>query len=63
VPETAYAPWQHELRVNSRAEILPTYRLVTPPVCAVCFAFTETEERVLRRGVLALAGETSPDFR
>jgi hypothetical protein len=24
-----------ELRVNSRAEILPTYRLVTPAVCAV----------------------------
>jgi len=24
-----------ELRVNSRAEILPTYRLVTPVVCAM----------------------------
>jgi hypothetical protein len=24
-----------ELRVNSRAEILPTYRLVTPAVCAM----------------------------
>jgi hypothetical protein len=24
-----------ELRVNSRAEILPTYRLVTPEVCAM----------------------------
>jgi len=24
-----------ELRVNSRAEILPTYRLITPAVCAM----------------------------
>jgi hypothetical protein len=24
-----------ELRVNSRAEILPTYRLITPTVCAI----------------------------
>ncbi len=24
-----------ELRVNSRAEIVPTYRLVTPAVCAM----------------------------
>jgi hypothetical protein len=23
------------MRVNSRAEILPTYRLVTPAVCAI----------------------------
>jgi hypothetical protein len=33
-----------ELRVNSRAEILPTYRLVTPEVCA-------TSEKVGRVGI------------
>src|SRR5258708_30076061 len=32
----------HELRVNSRAEILPTYRLVTPEVCAM----SEKVERI-----------------
>ena len=33
-----------ELRVNSRAEILPTYRLVTPEVCAM-------SEKVERTGI------------
>ena len=33
-----------DLRVNSRAEILPTYRLVTPAVCAV-------SEKVGRAGI------------
>ena len=33
-----------ELRVNSRAEILPTYRLVTPEVCAM-------SEKVERAGI------------
>jgi hypothetical protein len=32
------------LRVNSRAEILPTYRLVTPAVCAM-------SEKVGRAGI------------
>ena len=33
-----------ELRVNSRAEILPTYRIVTPAVCAM-------SEKVERTGI------------
>jgi hypothetical protein len=33
-----------EGRVNSRAEILPTYRLVTPEVCAM-------SEKVERAGI------------
>lgn len=34
-----------ELRVNSRAEILPTYRIATPTVCAT----TSSVERTWRR--------------
>ena len=34
-----------ELRVNSRTEILPTYRLVTPAVCAM------SEEEVGAAGI------------
>ncbi|HKG01719.1 MAG TPA: hypothetical protein VKB03_00945, partial [Conexibacter sp.] len=39
---TANALEDAELRVNSRAEILPTYRIATPTVCATTTSVGDT---------------------
>jgi hypothetical protein len=44
-----------ELPVNGRKEILPTYRLVTPVVCAM-------SEKVVLRGVLSNPSESLKDL-
>jgi hypothetical protein len=47
-----------ELRVNSRAEILPTYRIATPMVCATT---TSVELAGLEPATFALPARRSPN--
>jgi len=56
-----------ELRVNGRAQIIPTYRVITPAVCAtsekVEAAGIEQQDTVRLRGSPACAGHERPGIR
>ena len=57
-----------ELRINSRAEVLPTYRVGTPTVCAPTSSVEPTEVNAnryapLSGGRISLGSSVSPALR